>query len=234
MLVGTRTSRLRVRILVIAVVAALLVAAGVLLGWVRPAWPGMAGPATEAVELAQSLALIDERAPIPDYRREAFGEAWTDIDGNGCAQRQDVLARDLIEITRDGCTVLTGVLEDPYTGRTVRFRHDRVAAPGEPGSTAVQIDHVVSLAAAWRGGAFAWSDAERLRFANTLGNLLAVDGAANQGKGSKGPSAWLPPDPDAHCDYADRYARIAAAWDLAVTAADRDALVGVLTRCGAP
>ncbi|WP_460775033.1 HNH endonuclease family protein [Microbacterium sp. GXF7504] len=230
---GTRTvRRLRRRILLLAITAAIAVVAGVLLGWVRSAWPGIGAP-TDAVELARALALVDEHAAVPDYRREAFGDAWTDIDGNGCAQRQDVLARDLTGITRDGCVVLTGVLDDPYTGETVEFRHDRVASPGEPGSTAVQIDHVVSLAAAWRGGAHAWTDAERLRFANTLDHLLAVDGAANQGKGSKGPGAWLPPDPSYRCDYADRYTRIAADWDLAVTRDDRAALVGVLTACGA-
>ena len=228
MLVGTRTVRRRRSILVLAVLAALAAGAGVLVPGIAPGWTGPAGGGD-----ALSLTVLDERTPVPDYRRDAFGAAWADIDGNGCAQRQDVLARDLRDITRDGCTVLTGVLDDPYTGTEIRFRHDRVAAPGEPGSTAVQIDHVVSLAAAWRGGASTWTDAERERFANSLENLLAVDGAANQAKGSKGPAAWLPPDPGAHCAYADRYVGIALRWRIAVPATDRDALAAVLAGCDA-
>ena len=228
MLVGTRTVRRRRSILILVVLAA-LACAGVLVSGIG--WPGSARPIGGGDAL--SLEVLDERAPVPEYRRDAFGEAWADIDGNGCAQRQDVLARDLTAITRDGCTVLPGVLDAPYPGTEIRFRHDRLAAPGAPGSAAVQIDHVVSLAAAWRGGASAWTDAERERFANSLENLLAVDGTANQAKGSKGPAAWLPPDPGAHCAYADRYVGIALRWRIAVPAADRDALAAVLAGCDA-
>jgi hypothetical protein len=189
-----------------------------------------AAPGTGPVAVAQGLTLITDGGHR-DYRRDAFGEAWQDIDDNGCSQRQDVLARDLSDTVRDQCTVLTGTLDDPYTGALIRFAHDRVAAPGEPGSVAVQIDHIVSLAAAWEGGASEWTDDDRVRFANTLDNLLAVDGTANQSKGSKGPGSWLPPDPDFRCDYAQRYAAIAARWRIGVTRADRDALVAVLRHC---
>lgn len=183
-------------------------------------------------EIAASLPVVDETATIPDYRRDSFGGRWVDLDGNGCDQRQDVLTRDLVEISRDRCTVLTGTLHDPYTGETIAFQHDRVAAPGSEGSQGVQIDHVVSLSAAHAGGAWHWTPEERETFANTLSNLLAVDGETNQSKSDRGPSEWMPPDAGFACDYAQRYTEIIAAWHLAVLSVDRDALTTTLAGCG--
>lgn len=185
-----------------------------------------------AAALAASLPLIDESVEIPRYQRASFGERWQDIDRNGCDQRQDVLARDLTEVTRDRCTVLTGFLLDPYTGASITFQHDRVAEPGNPGSQGVQIDHVVSLSAAHAGGAWRWKPEEREAFANTLSNLLAVDGKTNQAKGDRGPSAWMPPDSAFACEYAQRYTEIVSEWHLSVRRADRDALAETLVGCG--
>jgi hypothetical protein len=67
-------------------------------------------------------------------------------------------------------------LHDPYTGQTIRFR-------GGVGTLlAVQIDHVVALADAWRTGASRWTANKRLRYANDLVVLLAVDGPTNGAK----------------------------------------------------
>lgn len=197
-----------------------------------PTSPAPAEAPGTLATLAASLPVIGETAPIPDYRRDSFGERWADIDGNGCDQRQDVLTRDLTDITRDRCTVLTGTLHDPYTGTTITFQHDRVAEPGNPGSQGVQIEHIVSLSAAHDGGAWRWTPDEREQFANTTSLLLAVDGKANQAKGDRGPGEWMPPNPAFACDYAQRYTEIVSDWHLAVTAADRDALATVLTSCG--
>lgn len=193
---------------------------------IPPADPG------SVAQLAASLSLIDETATIPEYRRESFGTRWADIDGNGCDQRQDLLARDLTDITRDRCTVLTGVLQDPYTGASITFQHDRVALPGSRGSQGVQGDHIVSLSAAHAGGAWRWTPDDREAFANTLSNLLAVDGTTNQSKSDRGPSSWMPPNAAFECDYAQRYAEILAQWRLSVLQADRDALIATLTACG--
>jgi len=190
-------------------------------------------PEAAGAALAAQLAVIDEAQPIPDYRRDEFGTAWADIEGNGCKQRQDVLARDLVDETLDddGCTVLTGTLHDPYTGRTIAFQHDRVAKPGNPGSQGVQIDHIVSLSAAHAGGAWAWSPEQRERFANSLDVLIAVDGETNAAKSDRGPAEWMPADPAYVCTYATHYAEIAARWGLAVHEADRTALIETLNTC---
>lgn len=200
-----------------------------------------APPAADGATWAQraaALPVIDDAeadaAGRPAYRRASFGEAWADIDGNGCNQRQDVLARDLTEITRatNGCTVLTGTLYDPYTGKTIHFEHDRVAKKGNPGSQGVQIDHIVSLSAAYAGGAWAWPADRRQAFANSLDVLLAVDGKTNTSKSDRGPSTWTPPAVGFKCEYAKRYTEIVSTWELSVSAADRNALINTLTSCG--
>ena len=112
-----------------------------------------AGDAPGDDAVAQALALLDTlevkgRAPKTGYSRDQFGPAWTDavaVGGgrNGCDTRNDILGRDL-EVTefRSGtreCTVLTGVLDDPFTGERIEFTR------GQDTSMAVQIDHVVAF-----------------------------------------------------------------------------------------
>jgi len=110
---------------------------------------GSAGGPDEARvrELLASLP-VKGRAPKTGYSRDAFGQAWSDdvsVDGghNGCDTRNDILRRDLTGITvkpgTHGCTVLSGVLEDPYTGMRIDFTRGRGT------SREVQIDHVVAL-----------------------------------------------------------------------------------------
>ena len=45
---------------------------------------------TQLAELA-----VKGRSARTGYDRDEFGPAWTDVDGNGCSTREDVLARDL-------------------------------------------------------------------------------------------------------------------------------------------
>lgn len=184
-----------------------------------------------AAEAAAALPVVDPADPVPEYHRDEFGDGWIDVDGNGCAQRQDVLARDFTEfvLDDDGCTVLSGVLDDPYTATTIAFAHDRLGGD----SQAVQVDHIVSLSAAWAGGAWRWSGAERVEFANDLDHLVAVDGPTNAAKGDRGPADWMPSNGAYACLYALDYASIVAAWSLSVSAADRGALVVTLTDCAA-
>ena len=133
------------------------------------------------------------------YQRDMFGQRWADIDRNGCDQRNDTLARDLIDVTtkpgtRD-CVVLAGTLHDPYTGQTITFQR------GQGTSELVQIDHVVPLAWAWRHGASTWTEDQREHFANDPLNLQAADGSANQSKSDKGPADWMPPNTAYRCTY---------------------------------
>lgn len=191
--------------------------------------------ATVPVDAAAALAALSgvpadvswQGTGVP-YDRDAFGQRWADVDGNGCDTRNDVLRRDLTQVVlRDanGCKVLSGMLLDPYTGATVAF------VSGEETSPLVPIDHVVALAWAWRHGADAWTAAERLEFANDPRNLVATTQDVNQDKADDGPAEWLPPDEAAHCEYAEKFVAVLVAWRLTVDAPDRAALTGVLQDC---
>ena len=182
------------------------------------------------------LAALDQlpvkgRAPKTGYSRDEFGPAWADTDGNGCDQRNDVLARDLEEIRRvpgSSCVVASGTLQDPYTGHTISF------VRGQATSSAVQIDHVVSLSDAWQTGAQQLNEQTRERLATDLDNLLAVDGPTNERKGDGDAATWLPPNRAAWCDYAARQVSIKVRYRLWVTPAERDALARVLGNCPTP
>lgn len=146
-------------------------------------------PPTEATALLAGLA-VKGRASATGYERTGhFGRAWQDVNGNGCDTRDDILARDLTALTRSGaCTVVSGTLDDPYTGDRIAF------ARGKDTSALVQIDHVVALLDAWQTGAQSLSQEQRLLFANDPLNLVAVEGAANRAKGAGDAATWLPPN----------------------------------------
>ncbi|MCL2396174.1 MAG: HNH endonuclease family protein [Acidimicrobiaceae bacterium] len=180
-----------------------------------------------ASAILQTLA-IKGRAPLTGYSRDQFGPAWADVDRNGCDTRNDILRRDLTDITfvsGDGCTVLRGTLHDPYTGKTIPF----MRGPGT--SSLVQIDHVVALADAWQKGAQAWSAGERWAFGNDPLNLLAVEGAINQQKGDGDAATWLPPNRAFRCSYVARQIAVKHKYGLWVTSAEHDAMARVLATC---
>jgi hypothetical protein len=95
----------------------------------------------------------------------------------------------------------------------------------------VQIDHVVALSDAWQKGAQQLSAETRRAFANDSLNLLAVDGATNQGKGDGDAATWLPPNKPYRCSYAARQVAVKAKYGLWVTSPERDALGRILATC---
>lgn len=191
-----------------------------------------ATPTPAPVRAGTALALLDTvpvrgRAPKTGYDRVGgFGQAWADVDHNGCDTRNDILARDLTDVTtRGGCRVLTGTLDDPYTGQTIDF------VRGQDTSTAVQIDHVVALMNAWETGAQALSVQRRTQLANDPLNLLAVDGPTNSSKGAGDAATWLPPQRDVRCSYVARQTSVKAAYGLWMTAAEHDRIGEILRTC---
>ncbi|MFS0865971.1 DUF1524 domain-containing protein [Microbacterium sp. 179-B 1A2 NHS] len=166
------------------------------------------------------------RAPRTGYDRDEFGQRWRDVDRNGCDTRNDILARDLTDVVREGrCRVRSGVLDDPFTGETIAFRR------GQGTSELVQIDHVVALSDAWQKGAQQLTAVQREAFANDPLNLLAVDGPANAQKGDGDAATWLPSNRTFRCEYVARQVSVKAAYELWVTSAERDAMARVLEGC---
>jgi hypothetical protein len=192
--------------------------------------PADATASGSALAAAQSLT-VKGRAPMTGYSRDRFGLAWTDDNGapwghNGCDTRNDILRRDLTNArVRNGCTVYSGVLDDPYTGRRIAFTR------GFDTSVAVQIDHVVALGDAWQTGAQRLDATTRTRLANDPLELLAVDGPTNQAKGDADAASWLPPNRAFRCTYVAHQVAVKAAYALWVTPAERDAMRQVLERC---
>jgi hypothetical protein len=188
-------------------------------------------PAAASGDAASALAAlpVKGRAPKTGYDRDQFGPAWSDVDRNGCDQRNQVLARDLEgETFKPGthdCIVLTGTLTDPYTGKRIEF------ARGQGTSEKVQIDHVVALSDAWQKGAQQLDDDARRNLGNDPLNLLAADGPTNQAKGDGDAATWLPPNRAFRCAYVARQVAVKAKYRLWVTAAERDAISNVLAGC---
>jgi hypothetical protein len=189
--------------------------------------PPTARPAAAGTALALLATLaVKGKAPLTGYDRvKDFGSAWLDADRNGCDTRDDVLHRDLRSVLGGPCIVKSGVLIDPYTGRTIRF------VRGVRTSTAVQIDHVVPLAEAWRTGAQRLSTLQRERLANDPINLFAVDGPTNESKGDSDAASWLPPRKSFRCTYIAHQVAVKAAYTLWVTPAERDAMARILRAC---
>ncbi len=174
---------------------------------------------------APQIRVDDAESPVSPYDRAAFGRPWTDVDGNGCDTRNDILQRDLVAtvIAEDQCRVLEGVLTDPYTGATVTF------VRGTTTSRAVQIDHVYALRDAWDDGAAEWSPGKRLAFANDPRNLVAASGSVNASKGDDGPVRWTPRvDEEKRCDYVSAYLLVGIEYDLDLDAGVAD----VAQTCG--
>lgn len=174
---------------------------------------------------------VRSKGSMTGYTREEFGPAWTDNtddpDGhNHCDTRNDILARDLTGISyKSGhCTVATGTLDDPYTGKSIHFVRG-------PESTRIQIDHVVPLGDAWVTGAAKMTDTRREELAEDPLELLAADGPANEAKGDDDASEWLPANSGYQCSYVSRQIAVKAKYQLWVTSSEKSAMQHVLAGC---
>jgi len=166
-------------------------------------------------------------APTVPYDRSLYA-GWMDADGDCQDTRQEVLiAESLVPVQLDsrGCSVVSGMWLDPYTGETF-------TSPG-----ALDIDHFIPLAEAHASGASQWPQQLRSQFANDLswpGSLIAVSASANRSKGARDPAQWLPPNEEFHCEYVTNWVLTKAYWRLAMDDAERDAVYSVLEECDQP
>lgn len=196
----------------------------------RAAHGSPAGPRWTVRQARRNLPTlrVHPAGSLAGYSRTRFGPDWADVNHNGCDTRNDILNRDLVRRTWEDashCEVRTGILHDPYTGRTIHFRR------GVETSLAVQIDHMVALANAWETGARRWSPARREAFANDPRELIAVYGPANEAKGDDDASEWLPPRRAFDCQYVADQVMIKHTYVLSVTPAEHVAMANVLARC---
>lgn len=177
----------------------------------------------EAITALNQLP-VKGRAPKTDYSRDQFGNGWNMI--HGCDTRNIILNRDLKNVAVGSeCKVMSGTLDDPYTGKLIEFRRSVNTSHN------IQIDHVIALSDAWQKGAQQLNLNRRIEFANDPLELLAVDGPANQQKLDGDAATWLPPNKAFRCQYVARQIAVKKKYDLWVTAAEKDAMMHVLSRC---
>jgi len=176
------------------------------------------GPAMIALEELE----VKGRAPKTGYSRGEFGDGWATV--LGCTTRNIILHRDLDSaVVDDECRVVSGTLQDTYTGETIVFSIENAST--------IQIDHVVALSDAWQKGAQLLSAEQRRRLANDPLEILAVSGPANQQKGDADAATWLPSNKPFRCQYVARQIAIKKKYRLWVTEAEKTAMTKVLSRC---
>ncbi|MGI6612630.1 MAG: HNH endonuclease family protein [Candidatus Nanosyncoccaceae bacterium] len=176
-----------------------------------------------SLELLEKLE-VKGRAPKTGYDRALFASTWQIL--GKCSMRNLVLKRDLTDIIiDDNCRVISGILQDPYTGKEIIFEY------GPATSQEIQIDHIVAVSDAWQKGAQDWDSEKRYKFYNDPNNLVAVSREANQAKVDSDAASWLPSNKLFRCAYVSRQIQVKLDYGLWVTEAEKLAMQQVLQRC---
>ena len=175
-----------------------------------------------ATEVLEELE-VKGRAPKTGYARTEFYDGWPLV--NGCSLRQRIIKREFGEsAVLDGCNVVAGEFDEPYTGEHRVFTDKTQIAK-------IQIDHVVALSDAWQKGAQYLDVAVRYEIATDPLNLLAVDGSANEQKSDGDAATWLPSNKKFRCQYVARQISVKYKYKLWVTEAEKEAMSKVLKNC---
>jgi hypothetical protein len=156
------------------------------------------------------------------YDRNLF-KLWIDADKNGCDTRAEVLIAEAILKPKKAskCKLMGGKWLSSYDGISYTD------------SSKLDIDHLVPLAEAWRSGAWAWTDQQRMEYANDLEDewaLNAVTASANRSKGDKDISQWLPKKNV--CTYLAGWVIIKAKFELTVDIAEAKVITKYYKSCG--
>ncbi|WP_444945333.1 DUF1524 domain-containing protein [Microbulbifer sp. VTAC004] len=140
------------------------------------------------------------------YNRSEWLPGWADVDGDCQNTRQELLIRlslaPVVFNNEKGCTVVSGLWIDPYTGQFFEKASD------------LDVEHIVPLSWAHKHGGSTWSREQRRAFAEDPANLWLVDDGHNQRKGGKGPTEWLPPYQPARSVYRRQFMAIARKYGL--------------------
>jgi len=181
---------------------------------------------TELASDVLSNLAVKGRAPKTGYSRSEFGDGWANV--GSCDLRNIMLSRGMTDVvlSEDSCIVLSGTLNDPYTGKIIQFTR------GSSTSSDVQIDHVVALSDSWQKGAQNLSYETRVKLANDPLNLLPVEGKANQEKGDSDAASWLPANKSFRCQYVARQIAVKSKYGLWITEAEKASIKRVLNGCG--
>lgn len=173
------------------------------------------------VSAAETITLVMADDHDFGYSRSLFRH-WIDTDKNGCNTRYEILIAEATTKPRVGakCFLSGGKWKSPYDGKVFTI------------PTGLDIDHMVPLAEAWRSGAWAWTAAQRMAFANDLDateTLVAVTASLNRSKGDKDVAHWLPPI--SQCKYIANWISVKWRFDLTVDQIEADFLRTKVREC---
>lgn len=158
------------------------------------------------------------------YRRQEYLTSWPDDDGDCQNLRNEFLITQSLAavtfVSSDKCTVKTGKWLDPYTGEYLYKASD------------LDLDHVIPLSYAHRHGGRNWTREEKKAFASDESNLLLVEDNANQAKGDKGPSEFMPRGAF-QCRYAEIWNFVSEKYKVILSLPDQELLSTFTTPCPA-
>jgi hypothetical protein len=179
------------------------------------------GTNTAPVSAAETITLSMADDYESGYSRSLFRH-WIDADKNGCNTRYEVLIAEATTKPRVGakCFLSGGKWKSPYDGKVFT------------NPTGLDIDHMVPLAEAWRSGAWSWTSAQRMDFANDLEaseTLVAVTASLNRSKGDRDVANWLPPR--SQCKYIANWISVKWRFDLTVDPNETEFLRTKITEC---
>lgn len=173
------------------------------------------------ISAAEKITLVTADDHDFGYVRTLF-KHWIDADKDRCNTRYEVLIEEAIAkpVVGAGCYLSSGKWKSPYDGKVFT------------NPTGLDIDHMVPLAEAWRSGAWAWTAAQRMEFANDLADprtLLAVTASLNRSKGDKDVAQWMPPK--AQCTYIANWIAVKSRFDLTVDQVEAEFLRAKIVTC---
>jgi len=171
--------------------------------------------------LAATVTIEESEIVVLEYDRYSWHPRWYDFDNDCQDTRQEVLIAESttpVVMDENGCRVVSGTWEDPYTGTTFTNPSD------------LDIDHFVPLKNAHYSGGWMWPEDKRRAYSNDLDNpdtLIAVSASANRSKGSRGPDEWLPPNLDYVCEYIHLWLDVKEHYSLTLTASEAKAIANL-------
>lgn len=194
-----------------------------------PGYEGKDAPKTtvagEDVAPNAALAMLENITIAPsqevDYDRSEW-KHWSDLDGNGCDTREDLLIKsgENVKTDPDTCKVLSGTWVEPYANTEVT------------NSSKMDIDHVAALSWTAANGGQKLSAEKKQQLANDPQNLYISIAGENRSKGDKGISEYLPPNKSFQCQYVTSFITVVDKYDLTMPKADANAARKVLeTQC---
>lgn len=159
---------------------------------------------------------------VPKYDRDDWPH-WLDFDGDCQNTRHELLIETSeTEVTfrsKHKCYVHRGLWYGVYSDADYLK------------SSQIEIDHVVPLREAHYSGGYAWSQRQRVAFANDTANLLPVAKRANRDKGAKAPDRWRPANEEFWCEYAEIWSGVKKKYGLGFRPEEIEALNEMKDTC---